>query len=118
YSYTVNSLSVEKRKIKEDFKEMLTHLEKRYGSFDLSKANNILSVKADSNTFYMGEIGEMAANFNPKSDDVGLVMLILESPFKDSFLTGSKKNVKLSLIYMDKDLAKIVKDKKANRASG
>lgn len=118
YTFTVNSLGVEKRKIHDDFKKMLQSIENRYGAFDKSKASNILGRLGDTNSFYMGKVSEVASNTNPKSKTVGGIFLVLEGSESQDFMLGAKKEMTLLLIYIDKLSANKMKEKRAEEASG
>lgn len=106
YIATTSSISVEKRTIHKDFNTFVENLSKRYGEFDITNANGILGVLGNSNSFYMSKIHEVAVNRNPKSTDIGSIIINLESPEVPSFVLGGEKPFTLTLLYIDKELTK------------
>jgi predicted type IV restriction endonuclease len=115
---TMGNLSVTKRKIKKDFITMMDVLEKKYGEFDKSEASSILSRVGDLNGFYMGAFEQGAKNVDPKSEIIGLIVLLASSPESKNFPYGAEKEARLQLVYMDKTLVDKILENKASELEG
>ena len=107
-----------KRTILEDFKSILSSIEKRYGEFDKSKANNILGIYGKTNAYYLGKVSEVAMNRSPDSEKIGLIILVLKGEENLEILSGEEKTIDLNLLYFDTEYAQLFENNREDRTRG
>lgn len=118
YKYTIQTLSVDKVVIKDDYKKVLSSLEERYGKFDNENADKILGVIGKTNSFYISKVSQKSINKAPDSKDVGTIILVLEGDEEESFIIGGKKTLTLMLVYLDNTVTAMLNKKSEDEVSG
>ncbi|MCG8339109.1 MAG: hypothetical protein MJE63_31750 [Proteobacteria bacterium] len=92
YTISVGNVRYEKTKILEDYQKILGVIEKRYGEFDKSGAQNLLGQIGKMNSFFMGIVKEESKNITPKSDKIGTILLLLDSTNDITMTPEASKN--------------------------
>jgi len=121
YALTMSNIIVDKKKIVDDYKRVLSTIQKRYGKFDTSNAEHILGLLGKTNSFYMQKIDEISYNKSPKSTNIGAIFLNLKSNDNKNYtelMFGGEKKVNLILKYMDKSLLSNIESIKKEELSG
>ena len=118
YTFSLQTISVDKAEIKDDYKKILSSIEKRYGKFDNSNADKILGIFGKTNSFYMSKTLQKSINKSPGSKKIGKIMLILEGDEEPKFMMGVKKTLTLTLAYLDNSISDMLDKKSENEVNG
>ncbi|MBN1577326.1 MAG: hypothetical protein JW913_12280 [Chitinispirillaceae bacterium] len=118
-SYTVDmfTVSVQKVNIANDYRNLLSSLSSRYGTFDTSNALNILGLPGKLNGFYLNEINEVSFCKKPNSININTISLILTTDNQFNVLEN-ETSVNIVLWYMDKELSTKFKNISKKKYSG
>ena len=114
YKVSIYTSKTKSKEIEKDFKRILKKLESKYGEFDKSEAQGILKGIALPTAYYMRDIKEVCTLKNPKSENIGqiILMLMANDGKGKKFITGSPREVTLMVVYIDKKLIDAMEKKK------
>jgi hypothetical protein len=112
YKVNTNNVKTQSKKIQKDFKRILDRLEKKYGTFDKTDAKGILSSIISPIVYFSQQVDEVAINKNPKSENIGRIILLLKTKGKKQVILGNTIDVMLLVGYTDKYLDAALDKKK------
>lgn len=119
YTINVQNLAVARKKIVQDYKDIMETLEQRYGTFDKREAIHIFdSIVGNKNTPFFSAMEEISVNNNPKSENVKSIYLVLSTNADKEFVSGKNKEVILHLLYIDQSMKEKLQRGKLEKTSG
>lgn len=115
YKVNVFNIGVMKHKIIADYAHTISHLEERYGKFDVSNSKNILGYVGTLGGYYGKKINESASVKPINTDSIELIKVFLSCPEGMSYDPNKFKKIELSVTYLHKEVLSMLKKRKSTK---